>query len=80
MYTLYFTVFILTLTTEPMMDSPLQPQGVFFLFGGFSALAVVFVYFFFKESKHLSDIEKKSLYAPKVIEEDEYSPVVAEES
>jgi hypothetical protein len=41
---------------------------VFFLFGGFSAMAVVFVYFFFKESKHLTDQEKKMLYAPKETE------------
>jgi hypothetical protein len=38
--------------------------GAFLLFGVFSAIAVVFVYFFVKESKHLSDKEKKALYSP----------------
>ena len=35
------------------------------MFGGFSAFAVIFIYFFFRESKDLTDSEKKELYAPK---------------
>jgi len=61
---LYGVVLILTLTTEPLMNSALHPAGVFLMFGVFSAIAVVFVYFCMKESKHLSDKEKKALYSP----------------
>ena len=46
------------------MDSALQPQGVFFLFAGFSFIAIFYVYFFMDESKGLSDREKKALYIP----------------
>ena len=35
------------------------------MFGGFSAVAVIFIYFCFRESKDLTDTEKKELYAPK---------------
>ena len=34
------------------------------MFSAFSALAVVFVYYFIAESKGLSDKEKKALYIP----------------
>jgi hypothetical protein len=51
------------------MQSALQSQGVFFLFGGFSLCASVFVYFFIKETKYLTDREKKSLYSTQGFEE-----------
>ena len=62
MYTLYLVVFILSLVTEPLMNSKMQPQGVFFMFGIFSAIAAVFMYVYIKETKDLTDKEKKSLY------------------
>jgi hypothetical protein len=37
------------------------------MFGAFSLGATIFVYFFLKETKHLNDKEKKSLYAPNEI-------------
>ena len=46
------------------MQSVLKPQGVFFMFGFFSACAVVFEYFFVAETKGLSEREKKGLYYP----------------
>ena len=58
------TVLILSLVTEPLMDSALQPQGVFFLFAGFSFIAVFYVYFYMAESKGLPEKQKKSLYIP----------------
>ena len=45
------------------MDSEIHPYGVFFLFGGFSLIAVVFVYMYLLETKDLSDKEKKFLYS-----------------
>ena len=42
----------------------MKPHGVFFMFGFFSACAVVFEYFFVAETKGLSEREKKALYCP----------------
>ena len=52
------------MVTESLMQSALKPQGVFFMFGFFSACAVVFEYFFVAETKGLSEREKKGLYYP----------------
>ena len=46
-------------------DSAMQPAGVFFMYAVLSFGAAIFIYFYFLESKNLSDKEKKSLYAPK---------------
>lgn len=62
--TLYSTVFVLSLTTETLMASPLQPQGVFFMFAGISVIAFVFFWCFLGETKGLTEMEKRSLYAP----------------
>ena len=62
--TLWGTVLVLQLSTEPLMNSALQSQGVFFMFSIFSVAAVFFVYFFMAESRGLSDRDKKALYVP----------------
>ena len=46
------------------MDSALQPQGVFFLFAGFSFVAIFYVYFRMDETLGLSEKAKKLLYVP----------------
>lgn len=46
------------------MDSALQPQGVFFLFAGFSFIAIFYVYFEMDETMGLSEKAKKLLYIP----------------
>ena len=46
------------------MDSFLQPQGVFYMFGILSLIAVVFTYFFLDETMGLSEKQKKALYIP----------------
>ena len=48
--TLWGTVLVLQLTTQPLMDSALQSQGVFFLFAGFSVIAIFYVYFYMAET------------------------------
>ena len=55
---------LLSLTSETMMDSALQPQGVFYLFGVFSLLGFIFVYFLLAETKGLSSKQKQALYIP----------------
>lgn len=61
---LYLTVLVLSLTTEPMMNSALQPQGVFFLFSFMSLIAVFFLYYYLGETMGLSKAEKKAIYVP----------------
>ena len=62
--TLYSVVIVLSLTTEPLMNSALQPEGVFFLFSVFSFLAFFYVYFYIPETKGLPDAEKKRVFYP----------------
>ena len=46
------------------MDSALQPQGVFFLFSGFSLIGIFYMYFYVPETKGLTDGEKKQQFYP----------------
>jgi len=65
LYTLWFVVLVLLMTTEPLMNSPLKEQGVFAIFGICCLAATAFTFFFIRETKGLTDYQKKSLYAPK---------------
>lgn len=49
-------------TTETLMEW--SPEGTFFIFGGLSAVASVFIWFFVGETKGLSEKEKKELFMP----------------
>ena len=63
-FELWATVVVLLLISQPLMNSALQPQGVFFLFAFFSLIDTLYAYFIIKETKGLNDKEKKSLYGP----------------
>lgn len=64
--TLWGTVLVLSLVVPNIMnDSSLGPTNTFYLFAAFAVLAVIYVYFFFKETKGLMEKEKKLLYTPK---------------
>jgi hypothetical protein len=63
--TLWSCVLIELLTSEPLMNSAIGAQGVFFIFGISTFFAVFFVKAFMKETRGLTDKEKKSIYAPK---------------
>ena len=65
-FSAYFVIFILVLTTNFMMESEtLHPWGTFWLFGSLSLAAALWFYLYVKETKHLNDKQKKSLYAVK---------------
>lgn len=66
----YGTVFLLTLTIQPMMDSKLLGQpGTFFIFGIISIAGAIWCCIYLKEtSGGLTDKEKKSLYIPQDIQ------------
>ena len=66
LFTLWFTVLILTFICPILMDpNSVGPTGMFFIFGGFSFLGGIYVIFIMKETKHLTDKEKKILFTPK---------------
>ena len=62
--TLYLTVLFLSLVTNPLMESKLQSQGVFFLMSILSVFAAIFLYCYFGESMGLERAEKRALYVP----------------
>ena len=65
-FVLYFTVFIETeFTPGLMLDKKLGgwgPENVVFFFSFISFLGAIFMFFFIRETKGLSDKEKKALY------------------
>ena len=65
--TLWAVVLLEGLTVPTLMNTPIETSGVFFMFAIFGLISSIFVYFFLKETKGLTDQEKRSLYAPKNI-------------
>ena len=64
--TLYMWVFILSLVSPVVMQpNYLGPSVVFYIFSAFSFIAVIFIYTFLKETKGLSDKEKKEVFKKK---------------
>ena len=61
-FTLYFWQTVESFTTETLMAW--SPQGTFFIFGGITAVSVIFLYFFVGETKGLSEREKKEIFMP----------------
>ena len=57
--TLKSTALVISLTTEYIMDSPLQPYGAFWLYGGLASICAVYIYFAMKETRGFTDKEKK---------------------
>ena len=43
----------------------LGPSGVFFMFAGFSMVATLFMWVYVRETRGLTDKEKKEVYKPK---------------
>ena len=60
----------LSLITEYLVHW-LQPEGMILLFAGFSGVGCIFLCMFLKETSGLTDRQKKELYLPKSIKENE---------
>ena len=58
-------LFLQTMTLETMMDSWMQPEGVFFMFGIITIIGFFYILCLMKETSGLTDFEKKTLYTPK---------------
>ena len=68
---LFLSLLEKAITMEFMVHSAMGPEGMFFLLGGITLLGAVFVAIYIKETKGLSDKEKKSLYTPQdMLDED----------
>jgi len=61
---LFLSLLEKAITMEFMVHSSMGAQGMFFLLGGVTLIGAGFVAVFVKETKGLSDLEKKSLYTP----------------
>ena len=59
----------LTLTMEYMIKSGLEVQGTFWLFAVFMIIGTIFVSVFVKETRGLTDLQKKGVYFFKSISE-----------
>ena len=62
---LYSAILVLSLSTEPLMDSPnFGTEGVFFMLGVFMVIATITVYMFVGETLGLQKAQKKLLFVP----------------
>lgn len=50
--------------TPILLESPMQPVGVFFMFGIFSMIGLIYIYMYVPETKGLSEIEKREIFWP----------------
>ena len=58
---------LVSFTFEFMINSALKIYGSIWYFAGLTFVGFFFCIFFVRETRGLTDIEKKSLYSPKVI-------------
>ena len=62
---------IMSLTTESMINSNLKVIGTIWYYTAWSVIGTIFCYCFVRESRGLTDYEKKNLYTPEDLIEDE---------
>ena len=60
----FFNMIIITSTVEYMIGGFFQVHGTFMYFGTWCIVAGIFCTIFVKETKGLTDLEKKNLYSP----------------
>ena len=59
----YVALSIASLTSKDLRNSALHQDGFFWLFACFNFLGLVFTITFIKETRGLTDVQKKSLYS-----------------
>ena len=60
----FICITIISLTTELMINSPMGVTGTIWFYSSWSILGTIFIYCLVKESRGLTDYEKKNLYTP----------------
>ena len=58
----FLCMMMLTFSVPYMIESWMQAEGTFWFYGGLTYVAAVYVYFFIRETKGLTDQQKKELY------------------
>ena len=66
----FLNLIVIGFTFEFMINSPLDIYGSLWYFAGMSMIGFVFCLFYVRETRGLSDVEKKTLYSPKIAEDD----------
>jgi len=61
---LYLSLLEKAITMEFMVHSSMGAPGMFYVLGGITLLGAVFIQVFIKETKGLTDVEKKRLFMP----------------
>ena len=61
----YLVSITISLTFDFMIRSPIKIYGSIWIFSGLSLLGALFCFIWIKETKGLTDVEKKMLYTPK---------------
>ena len=61
---LYVSLLDKAITMQFIVNSRMGPTGMFFLLGGVTFLGAIFIHVYVKETKGLTDKEKKELYTP----------------
>jgi len=64
----FINLTIISLTFEFMINSPLKVYGSIWYFAGITTVGFFFCLFVVRETRGLSDLEKKTLYSPKRVE------------
>ena len=59
----FIFMLILFMTFEPMKNL-MEVSGIFFFFSACSTLGFFFMVFFIKETRGLTDLQKKALFSP----------------
>lgn len=62
--TLWVVVLIEILTVPMLMNTSLETSGVFMIFAVFGVFAAIFAKIWLKETRGLTDLQKRSLFAP----------------
>ena len=63
----FINLMIISFTFEYMLNSPLKVHGAIWYFGAMTILGFFFCLCFVRETRGLTDLEKKMLYSPKSI-------------
>jgi hypothetical protein len=61
---LFLSLLEKAITMEFMVHSSIGSPGMFFILGGITLIGCVFIQIFVKETKGLSDLQKKQLFTP----------------
>ena len=62
---MYFNLIILSFSFEFMINSSMKIYGTLWYFSGMTFVGFLFCIFFVRETRGLTDLEKKMLYMPK---------------